>query len=68
MQVRNKTDRFSLVIEAFRILSDAGKINKDKAEKIIKRYEDKLRYHDGYIRKYGVDMEEVENWQWKGNS
>ncbi|HNW96314.1 MAG TPA: phosphoketolase family protein [Candidatus Paceibacterota bacterium] len=68
MQVRNKTDRFSLVIEAFRILAGSGKINKDKAEKIIKRYEDKLRYHDGYIRKYGVDMEEIENWQWKRNS
>lgn len=68
MQVRNKTDRFSLVIEAFGILAEEGKINKDKAIKLIKRYEDKLRYHDGYIRKYGVDMEEVEDWQWKRNS
>ncbi len=68
MQVRNKTDRFNLAIEAFRILAENGKIKKDKAEKLIKRYEDKLRYHDGYIRKYGVDMDEVENWQWKRSS
>ena len=68
MQVRNKTDRFNLVIEAFKILADNGKIKKEKAEKLIKRYEDKLRYHDGYIRKYGVDMDEVENWQWKRSS
>jgi len=56
MQVRNGTDRFHLAIEALRILG--------KAQHLIPKFEAKLKEHTEYIKQYGVDLEEIEKWQW----
>ena len=64
MQVRNQTSRFQLAIEALQILSRNGAIEKTKANTIIESYNQKLSDHQDYIKKYGVDPEEIENWQW----
>ena len=61
MRVLNKIDRFDLVKQAVLM---AGK--KDNASKVITDEMDELlKKHHAYIRKNGVDMPVVENWQWK---
>jgi len=64
MQVRNGTSRFQLVQDACKMLFEDGKISKEKSKSIIKKYEEKLQEHVSYIKENGVDMEEIENWQW----
>ncbi len=64
MHVRNKTSRYHLAEEIFEKMS--GKIlDADKAKKLIEKYNLKLEEHQEYIKKYGVDPEEIELWQWK---
>jgi len=65
MHVRNKTDRYNLAIDAFRKLSQKGNVEKGKANELIKKYENKLLEHTEYIKKHGVDTDEIENWKWE---
>lgn len=64
MQVRNETSRFHLAIEALQILSERNAVNKEAADKAIENYKQKLDEHERYIRERGVDLDEIENWQW----
>ncbi len=64
MQVRNGTSRYHLVKEIFEILGKRGVVSLDFAEKITKKYDDKLNVHREYIIKHGIDPEEIENWKW----
>ncbi len=65
MHVRNETSRFHLIIEAINLMKDKDVINKQKAQKLIGTYKQKLRHHSDYIKKYGVDMKEVDAWKWE---
>ena len=58
MRVKNKIDRFNLVIDAVNNL-DLGNIG----EKIISDMNKKLEEHNNYIKEYGEDLEEIRNWQ-----
>lgn len=60
MRVRNHLDRYHLVLKALRYLNLPWQ-TKNKIEKIMN---DKLSLHYDYIREYGVDMPEIENWNW----
>ncbi len=62
MRVRNQIDRYHIVIDVIKHLD-----LKDTKEgkKIIKLMEEKLKYHDSYIREFGIDMEEVRNFKWE---
>ncbi len=64
MQVRNKTSRYHLIIKAMFMLSERKTVNQEQAGKIIAKYEEKLKKHGQYIRKHGVDPDEIENWRW----
>jgi len=68
MQVRNKTSRYHLVLEALRLMSERGVVLKNKADDIIVKYEKKLSDHCIYIKEHGVDPDEIELWQWKRNT
>lgn len=59
MTVMNKMDRFNLVIDVVdRLeLGDAGQVLKVDMQK-------KLLEHKNYIEQNGIDMPEIENWQW----
>lgn len=59
MRVLNKIDRYHLVIDTIKKL----KLGKD-GEKVIIEMEDKLKKHHDYIRKYGIDMDEITKWEW----
>ena len=63
MRVRNHLDRFHLVLKALRYLNLPWQ-TKNKIEKIMN---EKLALHYDYIREYGVDMPEIENWNWNDN-
>lgn len=64
MQVRNQTSRFHLAMDA---LTQGAEVNEAVAKrlpKLFKFFEHKLTEHQRYIRKYGKDMEEIEEWRW----
>lgn len=65
MHIRNQTSRYHLLMDACRFLSENGTIKKDLSEKIIDKYNQKLKEHRTFIKKFGVDPEEIENWQWQ---
>lgn len=58
MRVKNKIDRFNLVIDAVNNL-DLG----NKGEMIINDMNKKLDEHRNYIKEYGEDLEEIRNWK-----
>ena len=58
MRVKNKIDRFNLVIDAVSNL-DLG----DKKEVIINDMKKKLEEHERYIIETGEDLEEIRNWK-----
>ena len=62
MRVKNKIDRYHIVIDIINHL-DISKTQEGK--KIIKLMEEKLKYHDKYIREYGIDTEEIRNFKWE---
>ena len=61
MRVQNKIDRFNIVIEMTKKLK-----NKD-TENIINEMNNKLTKHKEYIKEYGIDMEEILNWEYKNS-
>ncbi len=67
MQVRNKTSRYHLAKEVFALAEKSGKISSEKAQELDKNIAIKLEEHWEYIKKNGVDLPEIENWQWKRN-
>jgi xylulose-5-phosphate/fructose-6-phosphate phosphoketolase len=66
MQVRNKTSRYDLVIQAMESLQ-GGAVEEKKAKEIIDKYKQKLEDHKKYIKVNGVDPKEIEDWVW-GNA
>ena len=62
MRVKNKIDRYHIVIDIINHL-DISKTPEGK--KIIKLMEEKLKYHDKYIKEYGIDTEEIRNFKWE---
>lgn len=65
MHVRNNTDRYHLVQTAAKMLARYSAITEEQAAQVIKKYEQKLADHSAYIRKNGVDPDEIENWKWQ---
>ncbi|MGN1342331.1 MAG: phosphoketolase, partial [Bacilli bacterium] len=58
MRVLNKIDRFHLVINALKYLNIKGK------NEVISYCEDMLKKHSIYIKKYGIDMKEIRDWEY----
>ncbi len=58
MRVQNKIDRFNLLKSVVKLLNIQD-------EALVKEMDDKLKKHNKYIEKYGVDMPEIENWKWE---
>lgn len=62
MRVKNETDRYHIVIDIIKHLEIK---NTKEGKRIIKLMEEKLKYHDSYIREFGIDMEEVRDFKWE---
>lgn len=61
MTVLNNLDRFDLVQDVINRLPYLG----EKGDALKQKMQDKLVEHKKYIDKYGEDMPEVRNWEWK---
>jgi xylulose-5-phosphate/fructose-6-phosphate phosphoketolase len=64
MHVRNKTDRYSLVIGIVEKLAENGDIERGEADHIITKYKNKIDENTSYIKQNGVDLPEIDEWQW----
>ncbi len=67
MHVLNKTSRYHLAMEAFDMMAARNVLNGEKGRQLVVKYEQKLTDHLEFIKKHGVDPEEIENWTWKRN-
>ncbi len=60
MTVRNDMDRFHLVMDVINRVGLQG----EAAEGLKEKMQEKLVEHQAYIDEHGVDMPEVQEWQW----
>lgn len=64
MHVRNQTSRYDLVIIAFEKLAYTNQMSWDEANPMIEKYKNKINENTEYIKTHGVDMAEIDAWQW----
>lgn len=64
MHVRNQTSRYDLAIAIYAKLANSGQISWDEAEPLMKKYQDKITENTEYIKVHGIDLEEIDSWQW----
>ena len=64
MHVRNMTSRYHLVIAIFEKMQAEKKVPREKAQEIVNKYRQKILENTEYIKVNGVDMPEIESWQW----
>ena len=64
MHVRNQTSRYHMVIAIFKKMAETDRMPRDAALSIAAKYEQKILDNTEYIKQYGVDMPEIDNWQW----
>ena len=67
MQVRNRTDRYHLAIQAIRLAASESQ-NERVAIRLSERigyYKARLAEHREFIHEYGKDPDEIVQWQWK---
>jgi xylulose-5-phosphate/fructose-6-phosphate phosphoketolase len=65
MHVRNKTDRYDLAIEAFEYARDTGLMSREDTDSLVEKYRNKIDQNVFYIKQHGVDLPEIDEWQWK---
>jgi xylulose-5-phosphate/fructose-6-phosphate phosphoketolase len=65
MHVRNKTSRYHIVIAIFEQLAKMNRMPYEESRHIISKYEQLLQANTDFIRKNGVDMPEIDAWQWQ---
>lgn len=64
MNVRNKTSRFHLIMQAIRLAAPHNHTVAAKANELVSHYEYVLQEHRTYILEHGQDPEEISEWQW----
>ena len=65
MQVRNRTSRYHVVIQAAEKIAARNPRVAAKADALIRKYEQKLREHRNFIRSEGTDPPEAADWKWR---
>jgi len=64
MHVRNQTSRYNLVMAVFEKLATSGRVSKDVADQMINKYQAMIDANTEFIKANGVDMANIEEWQW----
>lgn len=59
MRVRNRLDRYHLVLNAVKYIPKSF-----NTKKVIAHCNEMLKKHEEYIKEHGIDMEEIRNWRW----
>lgn len=65
MHVRNRTSRYHLATEAVKRLAAMGRISQEQADQLALHYQQKIDENTAYIKANGIDIPEIEDWQWK---
>ena len=68
MQVRNKTDRYHLAIEAFRAAVQQQVITPVRCEALVGECEARLAEHTASILAHGTDPQDISQWTWPSSS
>lgn len=68
MMVRNKTDRYHMVMEAFAVAEEQGLIRVEDYKKLKQTFEQKLKDHREFITETGDDPDDIKNWVWHPRS
>lgn len=68
MMIRNKTDRWSLVLRGFEAAKDNGVIAEDRYNQLVALYQQHFVDHKTYILEHGDDPVEIRDWVWTGRS
>ncbi|MDD2207980.1 MAG: phosphoketolase family protein [Bacilli bacterium] len=61
MRVKNKIDRYHLVLDVLKYV----KLDEEKIKKLTQKCEETLKYHEEYIKEHGTDIPEVINFKWR---
>jgi xylulose-5-phosphate/fructose-6-phosphate phosphoketolase len=64
MHVRNRTSRYHLVIAIFEQLAALDRIQFEESRHIIATFQAKIDANTEYIKKYGIDVPEIDEWTW----
>ena len=64
MHVRNRTSRYHLAQEVFDKLSRSGRIPYEEGRHIMAKYQQRIDENTEYIKTHGVDIPEIDAWQW----
>lgn len=64
MHVRNQTSRYDLAISAYNQLARTSQISWDSANQLIEKMNQKIAENTEYIKHNGLDLEEIDAWQW----
>jgi len=64
MQVRNRTSRYHLIIQAIRLSASHNPSVAVSASDRVHHYEYELKEHRRFIQEHGDDPSEIANWQW----
>jgi len=64
MHVRNNTSRYNLVIAVFEKLAYIGRVPQHVAQTMIDKYQQLILDNTEYIKINGIDMPQIDNWQW----
>lgn len=65
MHVRNHTSRYHLASAAFYKLGAVGHIPRDEAQRLVQKCQQMIAVNTAFIKKHGVDMPEIDAWQWR---
>ncbi len=65
MHIRNQTSRWHLAQETFSLLAERGVIPTETANQLHGKYHQKFIEHTDYIKRYGVDLDEITSWKWE---
>jgi xylulose-5-phosphate/fructose-6-phosphate phosphoketolase len=66
MQVRNRTDRYHLIMQAIRLAANSAHNQRIAVQMntLLCHYRDILEQHQAFIQQYGKDPDEITQWQW----
>ena len=64
MHVRNETSRYHMVMEIFERMILEERVSEEQGRAIIDKYQAKIDENTRYIIKHGIDLPEIDAWQW----
>lgn len=65
MHVRNRTSRYHLASEVMERLAAAEVVPYEEAQHTIASYHQRIEANTAHIKQHGVDLPEIEGWQWQ---